>query len=96
MTTQSTKSLLLAAALLAGGCTSGASTTGGADDGGAWMDGATVVVARSDSTGRQTVTLIDPESGFSQVMSDEPLTPGAVEQEDPDLMAVALAAGITN
>jgi hypothetical protein len=38
------------------------------------MDGATVVVATNESTGRETVTLIDPASGYSEVLDDEPLT----------------------
>lgn len=87
------KALPLAAAL-AGGCTTGSEAAPApADDGGAWMEGAIVTVTRD--AGRETVTLTDPESGFSQVMSDEPLTPGAVETDDTGPVAVAIAAPLS-
>jgi hypothetical protein len=89
------QALPLALALLAGACT-GAPEGSSAppDDGGAWMDDATVVVARDEASGRETVTLVDPASGFSQVMSDEPLTPGVIEVDDPEPVAT-VAAGLT-
>jgi hypothetical protein len=74
------RALPLAAALLVGSCTGGSDGASGPPDaGGAWMDDATVVVARNETTGRQTVTLVDPASGFSQVLDDEPLTPDVIE-----------------
>jgi hypothetical protein len=89
------KVLPLAAALAVGGCMEGSDPeAAAADDGGAWMEGATVTVARDAGAGREAVTLTDPASGFSQVMSDEPLVPGAVETEDdPSPMEAALEAG---
>jgi hypothetical protein len=94
MTTKQWKALPLAAALAMGGCMEGSDPeVEAADDGGAWMDGATVTVVRDPEAGRETVTLTDPASGFSQVMSDEPLVPGAVETEDPSPMEIALEAG---
>jgi hypothetical protein len=90
------KALPVALALLAGACgggSEGASTP--PDDGGAWMDGATVVVARSDATGRETVTLVDPASGFSRVLSDEPLTPNVIEVDDDPEPVATVAAGLT-
>jgi hypothetical protein len=84
----------LAAALAVGGCNGGSDPAATPeDDGGAWMEGATVTVVRDPDAGRETVTLTDPGSGFSQVMSDEPLVPGAVETDDPDPMEIAIAAG---
>jgi hypothetical protein len=94
MSSKSWKALPLAAAL-AGGCFTGSEhASAPPDDGGAWMDGATVTVARDPATGRETVTLTDPASGFAQVVSDEPLTAGAVEIDDPEPTAVALAAAL--
>jgi hypothetical protein len=59
------------------------------------MEGATVTVARDMATGRETVTLTDPASGHSEVMSDEPLDTSAVESDaleaDGALVASALA-----
>lgn len=94
MSSKSWKALPLAAALV-GGCITG-SEPAPVDDGGAWMEGAAVTVTRDPAAGRETVTLTDPASGFSQVVSDEPLTPGAVETDDPGPVAVALAAGLSS
>jgi hypothetical protein len=85
----------LVLAALAGAC-SGESDGDGAstppDDGGAWMDGATVVVARNEATGRETVTLVDPATGFSQVVGDEPLIANVIEVDDPQAAATVAAA----
>jgi hypothetical protein len=90
------KALPLALALLAGACSGGSDGAASAppDDGGAWMDGATVAVARNETTGRETVTLVDPATGFSQVLDDEPLTPDVIEVDDPEPVAT-LAASLT-
>jgi hypothetical protein len=71
------KAAALVVALLTGACGGGAhehEPLSPADDG-AWMDDATVVVERNDRTGRETVTLVDPASGVSLLVNDEPLTP---------------------
>jgi hypothetical protein len=89
------KAIPLALALLAGACSGGSDGDGAsapADDGGAWMDNATVVVARNEATGRETVTLVDPATGFSQVVDDEPLTPDVIEVDDPEPAATVAAA----
>ena len=89
------RALPLVAAILAVGCGRGESATNpAAEDDGAWMDGAEVKVERDEVAGRETVTLVDPESGFSQVLGDEPLTPGAVEVDDLEEIAAALVAGL--
>ena len=76
------KALPLVLAVLAGACEAGSDgdpaaaprdqAAAPAEHGGAWMDGATVVVARDAATGRETVTLVDPATGVSQVLDDEP------------------------
>jgi hypothetical protein len=91
------KAIPLALALLAGACSGGSDGASGEssappDDGGAWMDAATVVVARNEATGRETVTLVDPATGFSQVLDDEPLTPDVIEVDDPQPAATVAAA----
>jgi hypothetical protein len=87
------KALPLALALVAGACSGGSDgATAPPDDGGAWMDGATVVVARNEATGRETVTLVDPATGFSQVLGDEPLTPNVIEVDDPEPVATVATA----
>jgi hypothetical protein len=63
------KLALFVTALLVAGCSGGAQGTGSSD----WMDGATVEVAQNVSTARETVTLIDPASGTSALVDDEPL-----------------------
>ena len=71
------KAAALVVAFLTGACGGGAhehEPLAPADDG-AWMDDATVVVERNDRTGRETVTLVDPASGRSLLVNDEPLTP---------------------
>jgi hypothetical protein len=91
------KALSLGAALAVAGCNGGSEPESApADDGGAWMEGATVTVVRDPDAGRETVTLTDPASGFSQVMSDEPLVPGAVEIDEPGPMETAVAAGLSS
>ena len=85
----------LAVVLLASAACGGTKQAAPADDEGAWMDGATVTVTRDVATGRETVTLTDPASGHSEVMSDEPLDPSAVEWDEADgsgaLVASAMA-----
>jgi hypothetical protein len=93
------KTISLAAALAVAGC-------GGGDGGGdaspastdpdAWMDDARVEVRRDEASGRETVTLVDPASGHSEVMSDEPLLPGAVEVDDLAAVVAALATGLSD
>ncbi len=83
----------LAAALALGGCSHGAGSSAPADDDGAWMDGADVVVRLDATAGRETVTLVDPASGFAQVVDDEPLTPGVTEWDEP-AEPIALAAAL--
>ena len=58
------------------------------------MDDAIVVVERNEGTGRETVTLVDPASGFSLLVDDEPLTKGANETNVPSapVAAVVVAA----
>lgn len=89
------KVLPLAAAILAMGC-GGRSGSSVPDSDGAWMDDATVVVARDEAAGRRTVTLVDPKSGFSQLMSDEPLTPDVIEVDDPSPVVAALTWGLSS
>ena len=71
---------MAAAALLLGACGRGSGRSPASDD---WMDGATVRVALDAAAGRETVTLVDPASGFEQVMDDEPLV-DVNEQEEGD------------
>jgi len=66
-------------ALLAGGCSGGHSASANAD----WMDTATVLVAQNETTARETVTLVDPGSGTSQVMDDEALMLDVSEVFEP-------------
>ncbi len=85
---------LLVAALLSGACSGRSRDVSTAPDSdGQWMEGATVVVARDAGAGRETVKLVDPASGFEQVVSDEALTPGAaeVDEEPADEAALAMA-----
>ena len=83
----------------AGACGGGAhehEPSAPADDG-AWMDDATVVVERNDRTGRETVTLVDPASGVSLLVDDEPLTPGANETDEPSApVAAVVVAALSN
>jgi len=88
---------LLVAALFSGACSGRSRDASPAPDGdGEWMDGATVVVARDAGAGRETVKLVDPASGFEQVISDEPLTPGAAEVDEEPAVAAALAMAPTD
>ena len=66
---------LVLVALLAGACGRGARQASGpaAPTGDDWMDGATVRVALDVAAGRETVTLVDPATGFEQLMDDEAL-----------------------
>jgi hypothetical protein len=96
MRRKSWKAFPLAAALAVGGCSTRSDSPSAPADDGVWMEAAAVTVTRDPVTGRETVTLTDPASGFSQVMSDEPLSPGAVETDDPGPVAVALAAGLSS
>jgi hypothetical protein len=93
------KAAALVVALLAGACAGGADgheRLAPADDG-AWMDDATVVVERDEGTGRETVTLVDPASGFSLLVDDEPLTPDANETDEPSApVAAAVVAALSN
>ena len=89
------KTAALVVALAAGACGGGAHEPATqVDDDGAWMDDAVVVVERNVGTGRETVTLVDPASGFSLLVDDEPLTKGANETNDPSapVATVAVAA----
>jgi hypothetical protein len=93
------KAASLVVALLAGACGGGAhehEPLAPADDG-AWMDDATVVVERNDRTNRETVTLVDPASGFSLLVDDEPLTPDANETDAPSTpVAAIVVAALSN
>jgi hypothetical protein len=93
------KAAALVVALLTGACGGGAhehEPLSPADDG-AWMDDATVVVERNDRTGRETVTLVDPASGVSLLVNDEPLTPGANETDEPAApVAAVVVAALSN
>jgi hypothetical protein len=94
-----TKQVLpLAAAILVMGCggSSGSSESSAPGSDGAWMEDATVVVARDEAASRQTVTLVDPRTGFSQVMSDEPLTPDVIEVDDQSPVVAALTWGLSS
>ena len=73
------KAAALVGMLAAGACGGGGAQkpepgTRGGDDG-AWMDDALVLVERNVNTGRETVTLVDPASGRSLLVNDEPLGP---------------------
>ncbi|HYS81663.1 MAG TPA: hypothetical protein VEM76_13190 [Anaeromyxobacteraceae bacterium] len=90
-----TKTLPLVGALVAVGCGGrGGPTAPDAD--GAWMESATVEVSRDEAAGRQTVTLVDPKTGFSLVVSDEPLTPGVIEVDDQSPAVAALTWGLSS
>jgi uncharacterized protein YcfL len=73
------KLALFVTALLVGGCSGSSQGAGNSD----WMDSATVVVAQNVSTARETVTLIDPVSGTSALVDDEPLIPDVSEVVGP-------------
>jgi hypothetical protein len=97
------KAAALAVALVVGACAGACG--GGADehepsapaDDGAWMDDAIVVVERNEGTGRETVTLVDPASGFSLLVDDEPLTKGANETNVPSApVAAVVVAALSN
>ena len=92
------KTAALVVALAAGACGGGAHEPATqVDDDGAWMDDAVVVVERNVGTGRETVTLVDPASGFSLLVNDEPLTPEANEADAPSApIAAALVAALSN
>jgi len=91
------KTAALVVALAAGACGGGAHEPATqVDDDGAWMDDAVVVVERNVGTGRETVTLVDPASGFSLLVNDEPLTPEANEADAPSApIAAALVAALS-
>jgi hypothetical protein len=92
------KTAALVVALAAGACGGGAHEPATqAEDDGAWMDDAVVVVERNVGTGRETVTLVDPASGHSLLVNDEPLTPEANEADAPSApIAAALVAALSH
>lgn len=73
---------LAAVALLAGCGGSGGGAPPLSEDDGAWMDAAEVRVVVDEAARRETVTLVDAESGRSERMDEEEIVRDVAEFED--------------